>query len=195
MPANPTSPLQRLPLFGCLCAALLCLTAPALAQDEPMFEVEQVSADLRDGVYRVNADLMLRLSDPVREALSNGVPLYINIDLRLIRERGWWTDEILAELSQRYLLEYFELSQQYLVVNLNTEVRELFPDIDTALAYMGLLVDFPLIDQVLIDKSSSYVGEIRARLDLGRLPLPLLPNAYFSSDWNLASPWFQWRLK
>lgn len=189
---------RRFSVAGCLCCAL---ALPAAAQQGGAvpaagpFEVERAETRLHDGVYLVNASLRLELSQAARDALVNGVPLFFNIDIRVTREREWWADEVLAEVAQRYRLEYFGLSQQYLVVNLNTEVRELFPDAATALAYIGLLVDFPLLDGVLVKKPGRYLGEIRAGLDLGRLPLPLLPNAYFSGDWNLSSAWYQWLLK
>ena len=185
---------RRIATAGCLCCALLT-PAMGLGQDGAGFEVERADTRLLDGVYLVNASMMLELSAVAADALINGVPLFLDIDMRVTRERNWWADEVLAEVSQRYRLEYFGLSQQYLVVNLNTEVRELFHDAATALAYIGLLVDFPLLDRVLVADQGRYFGEIRVRLDLGRLPLPLLPNAYFSNDWNLASRWYPWRLK
>lgn len=159
------------------------------------FEVIRAGTWLHQGVYRLDAEFDLRLGRAPREALVSGVPLYINIDMYVTRERNWWWDETVATLAQRYRLEYHALSRRFLVVNLNTGVRSSYRTVEQALDEVGRLSDFPLLDRVLVGEDWRYLGSVRVRLDLGKLPLPLVPGAYLSGDWRLASEEYQWLLK
>jgi hypothetical protein len=115
--------------------------------------------------------------------------------MRVSRERNWWWDETVAALIQRYRLEFHALSSRYLVINLNTGERHSFRTVGQALEHMGRLLDFPLLDRVLVGEEWRYTGSVRVRLDIGKLPLLLVPGAYFSSQWRLASEDYQWLLK
>ncbi len=180
---------------ACLAVITSLLTPPAAARADPGFSIVRADTRLRAGVYLLDAEFDLDLTEAPLQALRSGVPLYVSIDISVTRERNWWWDETVASLAQRYRLEYHALSSLYLVVNLNTGVRRSFQEVGPALQHMGRLYDFPLLDRVLIGEAWRYMGVVRVSLDLGRLPLPLVPGAYLSSDWRLASEDYQWLLK
>lgn len=159
------------------------------------FQVLRADTRLEQGVYLLNAYFNLDVGKQPIEALNNGVPLYFQIQVEIIRERNWWADKTVAELAQRYRLEFHPLSEQYLLVNLNTGERRSFYYIEEALATMSLLLDYPLLDRVIILEGARYLGQIWVELELGKLPLPLFTSAYFSDDWNLVSEEYQWLLK
>jgi hypothetical protein len=174
-----------------LCGAAL----PVSAKPEAGFSVQSASTKLQDGVYRLNAEFDLALADAPREALASGVPLYLSIEMHVSRERNWWWDETVAAVTQRYRLEFHALSSRYLVINLNTGERRSFRTVGQALEHVGRLMDFPLLDRVLVGEEWRYTGSVRVSLDIGKLPLLLVPGAYFSSQWRLASENYQWLLK
>ena len=174
----------------------LCgIAIPAIAKSDAGFRVQHASTKLQDGVYRLDAEFDLALPERPRKALASGVPLYLSIDMRVLRERNWWWDETVAELTQRYRLEYHALSSRYLAVNLNTGERHSFRTVGQTMEYVGRLLDFPLLDRVLVGEEWRYTGSVSVSLDIGKLPLLLVPGAYFSSEWRLASENYQWLLK
>lgn len=158
------------------------------------FDVVKASTQLEKGVYRLNAQIEYRLSAPALDALQNGVPLTIELEMEVLKHRPWLWDEKVYSLNQRYRLEYHALSRQYLVSNLNSGERRGFPTRSGALQFMGEVNNFPFLDQGLLTPGEHYDGGLRARLDIEALPAPLRLMAYFSDDWRLISEWYIWPL-
>jgi hypothetical protein len=156
------------------------------------FEVIDAATRLEGGVYRLNARIEYRFSKAALEALQNGVPLTVDIDMEVRRRRPWVWDETVYALTQRFQLEYHALSRQYLVNNLNSGERRAFPTQTAALGFMGRIQDFPLLDRSLLAETERYEGALRVRLDIEALPAPLRLFAYLSDDWRLASEWRTW---
>lgn len=158
------------------------------------FEVISAATRLEGGVYRLNAHIEYRFSNAALEALQNGVPLTVEIEMEVRRRRSWVWDETVYALTQRFQLDYHALSQQYLVTNLNSGARRAFPTRSAALGFMGRIQDFPLLDRSLLAKNERYEGALRVRLDIEALPAPLRLFAYLSADWRLTSEWRAWPL-
>ena len=158
------------------------------------FDVISASTRLEGGVYRLNAQIQYRFSEAAREALQNGVPLTIALEMEVRRRRLWVWDETVYALAQRFRLEYHTLSRQYLVSNLNSGERRAFPTREGALQHIGRITDFPMLDKGLLNPNERYQGALRARLDIDALPTPLRLFAYISDDWRLASEWYSWPL-
>ncbi|MDX1655622.1 MAG: DUF4390 domain-containing protein [Candidatus Competibacteraceae bacterium] len=175
----------------CLLMVLL-LALPAWAAG---FKVLEARTQEVAGVYRLDARIDYELSDPALEALFNGVPLTLQLEMEILRRRDWLWDETVASLTQRFRLEYHALARQYLVTNLNSGEFRSFPTRSAAMEYLGRIEDFPLIDSSLLEPDGNYYyGQLRASLDIESLPAPLRPVAYLSSQWRLASPWYLWSL-
>ncbi|RMG28822.1 MAG: DUF4390 domain-containing protein [Gammaproteobacteria bacterium] len=161
----------------------------------PGFRVVDVRSERSDGLYRVDANLHLRLSRAAREALDNGLPLTIQIRMQVLRPRRYLWDEVVAEVIQRYRLRYHALARRYVLVNLNTDEQRPYPTLAQALARLGTLRDFPLIDTHLLDPEATYLARIRVELDIESLPTPMRVMAYLSKAWHLDSDWYVWRLQ
>lgn len=158
------------------------------------FDVLSAATRLENGVYRLNARIEYRFSTVALDALQNGVPLTVALDMEVRRRRSWVWDETVYALTQRFQLEYHALSRQYLVNNLNSGERRGFATRSAALRFMGDIADFPLLDRSLLAENERYEGALRARIDLEALPAPLRLVAYLSDDWRLASEWYSWPL-
>lgn len=171
--------------------AALCWPAPGHTFE---FRVVDAETRLSDGVYRLNAIVDYDLTEPVREALLNGVALVFETHIEVLRDREWWWDADVAELDQDYRLSYHALSRQFVVENLNTGLQQTFLDLNSALRHQGTIRELPLIDAALLRKDETYTASLRARLALGDLPLPIRVRAYTSGAWRLASPWYTWEL-
>ncbi len=158
------------------------------------FAIHNVEVSVVDGVYLVDAKVDYILTKPVTEALRNGVRLVFVLELEVLQRRNWWWNAAVADLVQRYRLEYHALSQQYVIENLNTGVKETYPDLSSALQRKGTVTSLPLIDSALLEQSKNYYCRIRASLSVDELPLPLRVRTYISSDWRLSSDWYTLKL-
>jgi len=174
---------------------LLGAAAPALANtldDRGRFDMRGVELREADPVYRIDAIAQLRLSASARDALQSGVALTIALEVEVLRERSWWFDQEVATVSRRMRLERHELSDQYVLTNLNTDERRSFYRISAALDAIGRGLDFPVIDRVLIDDPASHYGRARMRLERESLPWALRPLAMISGEWKLQTDWLEW---
>lgn len=154
------------------------------------FRVLKAETRLLDGVYRLNAVINYDLTEPVREALLNGISLVFEVRIEVLRGRSYWWDASVADLNQSHRLSYHALSRQFIVENLNTGLQQTFSDLSSALRYQGTVWQLPLIDAALLDKNQTYMASLRARLAINELPLPIRVSAYLSRAWQLSSRWY-----
>lgn len=174
--------------------AWLWLPAPALAADG-YFQVRDARAQLRDDVYMLDADIELRFSEASLEALQNGIPLVLEVEIKVEKPREWLWPETVASLSQRHRLQYHALSDRYVVHNLNTDLRQSFARLDNALDALGTLREFPMLDRRLLESDVHYRIKLRAGLVVEELPTPIRLWAYASDQWRLGSDWYTWQLQ
>ncbi len=184
-----------------LAAAFLALvaTAPAGAQQdvvrEGYFEVRSAATTLVEGVHRLEARMQLILSSEALEALESGVPLRIELQSQVIRQKRWVPDSTDAELTVRFELEYRPLSQRYVVRNLNSGEQETFSTLYSALNHLGRVDRLPLIDDSLLAAGKPYRIRMRALLQTQQYPAPLRLLFFWRSQWQLKSEWFEWSLE
>ncbi len=172
--------------------ALVAVGASALAsaEAESGFSVESADTRFDESVYLLDADLRYRFNPRVLEALENGVPITIAIDIEVERHRRWWLNETVATLEQRYQLDYHALADQYVVRNLNSGAVYSFHGLAAALHALGTVRDLPLLDSQFVEPGEEYQVILRARLDIEELPSPLRPLAYVTPAWRLRSDWY-----
>ena len=186
-------PRQRA-LWFLLLAALCLLSSNVWSRETRISDVRTLVVD---GVYRLGARVEIDFNETLPEALHNGVPLLIELRIEVLRKREWlWLwPELVADLRQRFKLEYHVLSRRYLVYSYASGVRQSFRNMDGALEYIGNVYDLPLIDAQLLNPSQNYIVRIRADIDVEALPTPVRLWAYLGSEWSLKSRWFEWPLQ
>ncbi|MDH5784248.1 MAG: DUF4390 domain-containing protein [Chromatiales bacterium] len=177
--------------LGWLGLVMLWLAPGVQASD---FFITGLHTEVKEGVYLLDADIDYRFTDDALQALSNGVPLTVQVNIEIERVRNWWFDAHVATLEQRYSLQYHALSHQYLLRNLNSSAFYSFPNYRAAVQAMGRLREFPLVDAQLIVPDESYRLLMKAELDIEALPSPLRPVAYITPAWRLKSDWYSWSL-
>lgn len=179
-------------LLGMLLFGLLCLPGAGLARET---SITDVRTHLVDGVYRLGARVDFDFNETLPEALHHGVPLLIELRIEVLRKREWLWPERVADLRQRFKLEFHVLSRRYLVYSYASGVQQSFRSMNGALSSIGEVYDLPLIDERLIDPSQRYRVRMRADIDVEALPTPVRLWAYLGSEWSLKSRWFEWPLK
>ena len=173
-------------LLGLWCAAAL---ADGL---DGRFEVRSADLELKDGVFHLNARLDLPISDAVREGLSQGVPLAMELDLSIDRVRQLLPNSGVAELTQRYHLQYNAVSGHYTLRNDNSGQQESLPTLDAALGELSQLRGVPVLDRSLISPDLRYEANVRAKLDFGAVPLSMRLLMFWVHDWHRESDWYTW---
>lgn len=184
-------------LPAAVAAATLVTAAQAQlkAPREGLFDVRSAETSMVAGVHELDARLQLILSTEALEALNSGVPLTIELNLEVIRIRGLWLDDVEAELTVTYELEYRPLSQRYVLRNLNRGDQDSFSTLYSALNNLGRIQGLPVIDDALLDPDSAYRMRLRALLSTRQYPAPLRILFFWRSQWQLTSDWYQWNLE
>jgi len=174
-------------------------TATVVAQEsierEGYFEVRSASTVLTGGVHVLDARLQLVLSSEALKALNSGVPLTIELQMQVIRQRRFYMDALDAELEVRFELEYRPLSQRYIVRNLNSGDQDSFATLYSALNNLGRVQELPVIDEALLEAGRSYRVRVRAMLQTKQYSAPLRLLFFWRGQWQLQSEWFEWLLE
>jgi hypothetical protein len=180
----------------CLASAVfttLLLTQPLRAEGlAGRFEVRSADLELKEGVYHLNARIDLPISEAVRRGLVEGVPLTLEVDLDIERVRQLLPNSRVAELTQRYRLQYNAVSARYILRNENSGQQESLGTVDDAIAHLSEVHSLPALDKALIAADRRYEGRVKARIDFGTVPFTLRLLMFWVSDWHRESDWYAW---
>jgi hypothetical protein len=185
--------LFRLVCLASAAVATLILAQPLRAEGlAGRFEVRSADLELQDGVYHLNARIDLPISEAVRHGLVEGVPLTLEVDLDIERVRQLLPNSRVAELTQRYRLQYNAVTARYILRNENSGQQESMGTVDEAIAHLSEVHSLPALDRALIAADRRYEGRVRARIDFGSVPFTLRLLMFWVSDWHRESDWYAW---
>ena len=184
-------------------AWLICASAAATLWMRPLqadglegrFEVRSADLQLKDGVYHLNAHMDLPVSDAVRRGLAEGVPLTIELDLDIERVRQLLPNSRVAELTQRYHLQYNAVSARYILRNDNSGQQQSLSTVDAAIEQLSEVRGLPVLDKALIIPNRRYEASVRAKVDYGSVPFSLRVVMFWVNDWHRESDWYTWTLQ
>ncbi len=155
----------------------------------PLFTVHDAKTELIGDIYRLDANLELKLTPQALTALDNGVTLTIVLDIEVYTPSRYLWDNVLATLEQRYEIQHHTLADQYLLRNINSGSQFVYSTLDAALGALGKIEQLPILDAHLLQPKEHYKVRARSRLDLSSLPVPMQLKAYISSEWWINSGW------
>jgi len=159
------------------------------------FEVRSADLDLKDGVYHLNARIDLPVNDAVRRGLAEGVPLTVELHLDIERVRQLLPNSRVAELTQRYHLQYNAVSARYILRNDNSGQQESLGTVDAAIEQLSEIHGLPVLDKALLVADRRYEANVRAKVDYGTVPFTLRLVMFWVSDWHRESDWYTWTLQ
>ena len=178
-----------------LLAGFLCVS-PARADGlEGRFEVRSADLELKDGVYHLNARIDLPVGDAVRRGLAEGVPLSVELDIDIERVRQLLPNSRVAELTQRYHLQYNAVSARFILRNDNSGQQESLGTIEAALEQLSEIHRLPVLDKSLIAADRRYEANVRAKVDYGTVPFSLRMVMFWVNEWHRDSDWYTWTLQ
>ncbi len=174
------------------------LTSPACLwanSDIAKAIITKAQTRLVNDVYLLDAITTLSLSESMLNALDNGISLTVSANIKIIRPRMLWFDNIVKDISKQYELKYYDLSERYILTDLKTGEKKQFRTHTSALTALGDIQDYPLISLGALDKNARYAGELSYSLHINKLPTPLRLKAYLFKDWHLTGETYRWRLQ
>ncbi len=177
-------------------AVLLLLFAFSAKGGTANFIVEMVETRLKEGRYLMDARIEYRLSKRALEALENGVPITLDLQVELI-ELGdsWIWPEYMLDTHIRHTIRYHSLAESYQLFEYSTQRTTNFVTQAALLTALGEISGFELIKAEALQPNKTYQVRINTALDIESLPLPLRPMAYLQPDWRLSSGWSRWPLE
>ncbi len=175
--------------------ALACFCSAAWGDDnQGGFVIRTAYTELTSGVYYLNADVDLNLSDDAVNALENGLPLTVELQIEIIKHRSLMWNKTVATLTQSYQISFHALTRRFIVTNLNSGDQHSFASYLEAITDLGQVSDLPVIDADLLEPGDRYNIRMRAVLDVKDFPGPLQLIASLFKGWDLSSDWYQWVL-
>jgi hypothetical protein len=150
---------------------------------------------LQGDSYLLSADIVYQLSEEAKDALQNGVPLFWDIQVKMLQHRNVLWNKTLADLAIRYRIQYHALLNMYRVRNEDLGEIYNFSTLSAALDLMSAVRDFPVIEKSELVPEKQYLCAVKVNFDREALPLPLRPIAYIDPQWYLSSDWTLWPLK
>src|ERR1700744_2897822 len=134
---SPASNLRWLALvFGSLLLAVWGALACANALDG-VLEVRSAYVNIDNGVFLLHARVEYPVNPAIAGALRDGVTLTFDLDTRVERERRFWFNANIVELTLRRELAYHAVSDRYVVRDVTSDEQQTFPTLEEALAYLG----------------------------------------------------------
>lgn len=170
--------------------ALLSFCAAVWAQTR--FDIRSAYVEPAEGVYELNATLNFELPEGAREAVRQGVPLSLHLEIVVRRQRNYWFDHTVATLEQRYELIYHALSERYLVRNLNSGEQTSYATLEAALDALRVISRLPILDESLILRGIRHEISLRASLDVHTMPDALRFVLFWADDWRQRTEWYTW---
>ena len=184
---------------GCLPAFFCCVLSGWLPfsgyANAFAAEVKQAEVTLHGGYYVLSADIVYQLSEKAAEALKNGVPLFWDIQIKVLEQRDVLWDKALVDTAIRYRIQYHALLNMYRVRNEGDGKIYNFSTLSAALDLMSTVLDYRLIGASGLNPEKQYLLAVKVNFDRNALPLPLRPLAYVDPQWYLSSDWTLWPLK
>lgn len=180
-------------LLGSLTLLFLLNTLPLFSSSSDFLISSAKSYEMNDNIL-VDADLTMHFSEDVVDALENGIPLTIAVEVQVHRERQWWRNVLIKESLQLFELRYHPLTNVHEVKNMATGDRYSFNSREDAMATLGTIRGASLIEKKMLKPMNRYFVQMRTLLDISYLPTALRQIASLSSSWRLESPWYRWEV-
>ncbi len=188
---NGLSRSARFTALGAL-ALMACCVSLADALDG-VFEVRAAYVNVEKGVFLLHARVEYPLGAAIRSALKDGVTLTFDLDARVDRERRFWFNANIVDLTLRRELTYHAVSDRYVVRDTRSRDQQSFPTLDEALDYLGKVDAWPILVEPQLD-GGSYTVSVRAGMRRGHLPASLRAILFWTDDWARVSEWYTWSL-
>jgi hypothetical protein len=180
-------------LAGLLMLAQCCLVAQAEEAGDHL-AVQSAYVNVRGGVFELNARAIYPLNEDIRTALEDGVTINIELQTQVHRQRRFWFDSTLVDVTLRRELSWHAVSERYILRENGTGEQQVYMTLDQALMAAGEVENWPVVVEPQLDPDSTYTISVRAGVRRGRMSEALRALIFWSDSWNRSSDWYTWTL-
>jgi hypothetical protein len=166
----------------CLCSLVLLLGCGDRSGDFG-FELKGMDSRVSGQQLKVELRQEISLSADARNALENGVPLYLEVRAQLDTPQG----NVMA--TRRFEIRYMPLSDHFQLSSDQPASVRTFPRLRHALAELS---EVELILPLRGVVSGDYQLQARSWLEKRKLPAPMRLPAWFAPNWQHDSGWQSW---
>ena len=182
-------------LLTILCAIGLMLGGYASGNAlEGVLEVRSAYVNIDKGVFLLYARVEYPESPAIRDALRDGITLTFDLQARVDRDRRFWFNAGIVDLTLRRGLTYHAVSDRYVVRDTKSGDQTTYATLDEALSYLGHIDGWPILVEPQLEAGAKYVVSVRAGIHRGHLSSSLRALLFWTDDWSRVSTWYTWSL-
>ncbi len=151
------------------------------------------TSNIDHGVFLLHARVEYPVSPAIRDALRDGVTLTFDLEARVERERRFWFNANIVDLTLRRELAYHTVSDRYVVRDAESGDQETFATLEEALDYLGKVT----AGRSWWSRSSTGATTRSAcapACAAASLPASLRALLFWTDDWARQSEWYTWSL-
>jgi hypothetical protein len=176
--------------------SLLLLTLAALVRADALdgvLEVRSAYVNIDKGVFLLHARIDYPVGPAISTALHDGVTLAFDVEARIERDRRFWFNAGIVDLTLHRELTYHAVSDRYVVRDVKSGDQSTFATLEEALDSLGRVDAWPILVEPQLD-NASYAISVRAGMRRGHLPASLRAILFWTDDWARVSEWYTWSL-
>jgi len=179
---------KKIKLVFCACFFAFFSMAGLAASS---MQVKSAELKAHEDAYLLNADVDIKFSSAIEDAISKGYSLNFIIEFQLATPRKYWFDDEIATVTQRVTLSYHALSRQFLLVR--GEQQKTFVRLDEALDDLSTVNDLKVVNKAQVEKGEIYKASFLMRLDTKKLPKNLQGDGSVAEEWAMSTSRFEWQ--
>jgi hypothetical protein len=182
-------------LLAALCAALPVARAAAAANAATAQLTQLRTQSAEDGIY-LSANVDFELPNVVEDALLKGIPLFFVIEVEILRDRWYWTDQRVAAASRTIRLAYQPLTRRWRVnigsglvgsaSSLRATFNQNYDTLAEALSAVQRVARWKVAEPSDIRPGADHSLVFSFKLDLSQLPRPFQIGVAGQRDWTIA---------
>lgn len=169
-----------------LCAWLILLIPQLAVAGGTSLHINTAELIAVGDMVALNADVDMRFSPKVEEAISKGFVLKFILEFQLSKPRKYWFDDEVVTFSHEIALNYHALSRQFIVTR--GDQQKAFVRLDEALDDLSYFSGLSVIKKSEIDDEDHLKAALLMRLDTKKLPQALQAD----DEWHMTSQRFEW---
>jgi hypothetical protein len=180
-----------------LLAAGALLLAPPVARGDALdgaLGIESAFVNIEDGVYLLQAQVRYPINDQIRAALRDGVSLTFELEAVVERDRRFWGDARVVDLTLERELVYNTVSDRYVVRGALGRDLDSYPSLEAALEALGKVDRWPILVASQVAADADHIVKVRAGVRRGRLTDALRVLLFWTDDWHRETEWYEWSL-
>ena len=181
-------------LLTILCAIGLMLGGYASGNAlEGVLEVRSAYVNIDKGVFLLYARVEYPESPAIRDALRDGITLTFDLEARVDRDRRFWFNASIVDLTLRRELTYHAVSDRYVVRDTKSGDQTTYATLDEALTFLGHVDGWPILVEPQLN-GGNYNISVRAGVRRGHLTSSMRAIMFWTDDWARTSEWYTWSL-